>query len=110
MRIKTLMKRTLCLMTGVIAITLVTNSALQAQTQYDNSLLSLKKRFVSDAVAALSQPYRGVATSSGLVSGLFPIQTTGVSTEPIMQAASAFLATLTSGQLSRTHFAIDDPE
>ena len=97
-------------MTGVIAITLVTNSALQAQTQYDNSLLSLKKRFVSDAVAALSQPYRGVATSSGLVSGLFPIQTTGVSTEPIMQAASAFLATLTSGQLSRTHFAIDDPE
>ena len=59
---------------------------------------------------ALGQPFRGVATSDGIIEGLYPIKSTGVSTAPIREAADDFLATLSTADLSRTHFAINDPE
>ncbi len=58
----------------------------------------------------LAEPFRGVTTDGKLVSGLFPIRHTGVSTEPVRKAAAAFLAALTPDERSRTTFAVDDPE
>jgi hypothetical protein len=59
----------------------------------------------------LAEPYKGITTSDGtLVTGLFPIKSTGVSTEPARQAATAFLAALTPDQRLRTAFGMDDPE
>ncbi|MCG8415480.1 MAG: DUF3500 domain-containing protein, partial [Pseudomonadales bacterium] len=52
----------------------------------------------------------GVVTSAGKVEGLFPLRSTGVSTDEIREAAADFLGTLNTIELSRTHFAIDDPE
>ena len=88
---------------------LLTSSAF-GQGRYDDLLLGVKSRFAADEVAALSEPYVGVATSNGITPGLFPIKSTGVSTEPVRQAAEKFLATLTPAQLLKTLFAVDDPE
>ena len=42
------------------------------------------------------------------IPGLFEISPTGVSTEPVRNAAEKFIASLTSVQLARTMFPVDD--
>jgi hypothetical protein len=59
---------------------------------------------------ALAEPYRGIATSAGVRSDLFPIRSAGVSTEPVQKAAEAFLARLTPQQRTATNFPVDDSE
>jgi Protein of unknown function (DUF3500) len=56
------------------------------------------------------EPFKGVTTNGTVVPGLFPIQSSGVSTAPVREAATAFLATLTPEQRSKTAFAVDDGE
>ena len=58
----------------------------------------------------LAEPFKGITTNGRVVPGLFPLRSTGVSTEPVRKAAEDFLATLTDGQRSKTTFAVDDPE
>jgi hypothetical protein len=58
----------------------------------------------------LAEPFRGVTTGGKVVPGLFPIHSTGVSTEPVRKAAAAFLAALTTEQRGRTTFPVDDLE
>ncbi len=60
--------------------------------------------------AMLEEPFVGVTADGEVESGLFHIRATGVSTEPIRDAAAAFLASLTPEQRGRTLFAVDDPE
>ena len=81
-----------------------------AQARVDPRLLAVKKTFADQQQAALAVPFTGVRTADGRREGLFPIRATGVSTEPLRAAASAFLATLTPAQVIRTVFAIDDAE
>lgn len=85
-------------------------TTILSQSQYPINLLEQKGNFSAGAARALGQPFRGVATSDGIELGLFPIKSTGVSTAPIREAADNFLATLSTADLSRTHFAINDPE
>jgi hypothetical protein len=85
-------------------------TTILSQSQYPINLLEQKGSFSAGAARALGQPFRGVATSDGIDLGLFPIKSTGVSTAPIREAADNFLATLSTADLSRTHFAINDPE
>jgi len=89
---------------------LLTGTVVLSQSQYPSNLLEQKGSFSAGAARALGQPFRGVATSEGIVEGLFPIKSTGVSTMPIRVAADRFLATLSTADLSRSHFAINDPE
>ena len=58
----------------------------------------------------LAEPFKGVTTDGNIVPGLFPIRSTGVSTEPVRKAAGAFLASLSEEQRARTTFPEDDPE
>ena len=58
----------------------------------------------------LAEPFRGITTTGEIVAGLFGIQSTGVSTEPVRASAAAFIATLTPAQRERTLFPDDDPE
>ena len=85
-------------------------NAVFAQSQYPSNLLEQKGNFSAGAARALGQPFHGVTTSDGINPGLFPIKSTGVSTAPIREAADRFLATLSTADLSRVHFAINDPE
>ncbi len=58
----------------------------------------------------LSAPYRGVIAGGQIEKGLFKIESTGVSTEPIVSAAETFLGGLTDDQRQRTTFPVDDLE
>ncbi|WP_461508315.1 DUF3500 domain-containing protein [Rhodopirellula baltica] len=58
----------------------------------------------------VDEPFVGITTSDGKQKGLFTIESTGVSTEPVRVAADAFLAGLTDQQRQRTVFPVDDTE
>ena len=69
-----------------------------------------KKYFKDIEDKALAEAYRGVETSSGKLEGIFPIQSTGVSTAPIKAAAEAFLGSLNEEMRQELEFAVDDIE
>ena len=56
----------------------------------------------------LAAPFNGVTTNGEVVPGLFEISPTGVSTESVRHAAEKFITSLTTVQLARTMFPIDD--
>jgi hypothetical protein len=56
----------------------------------------------------LAEPFRGITTNGHVEPALFQISPTGVSTEPVRSAAEKFIATLSSVQLARTLFYVDD--
>ncbi len=58
----------------------------------------------------LTQPFRGIASGGKIETGLFKIQATGVTTEPVVQAAKQLLAGLSEEQRKRTVFPVDDLE
>ena len=60
--------------------------------------------------ASLAQPFRGIAAGGQIESGLFKIESTGVSTEGVVQAAHAFLDGLSEQQRQRTVYPVDDLE
>ena len=55
-------------------------------------------------------PFKGVTTDGAVVSGLFPVRTTGVTTAPVAKAASQFVDSLTAEQRAATAFDVDDTE
>ena len=98
------------LLSLLIAPALLLPSICAAQSAYPESLLNTKGIFTSDGAAALGQPFRGIATSDGVIEDLFPLQDTGLSTASLAEAGAAFLASLNDIHLSRAHFPVDDPE
>jgi hypothetical protein len=61
-------------------------------------------------LAALAEPFVGVTTDGTPMSGLYPIRSTGVSTEPVREAAERFLEGLSETQRHRTRFPLDSAE
>jgi hypothetical protein len=82
----------------------------RAQVGVTEALLAGKKRFADAQRAALAQPFVGLRTAEGVRAGLFPLRASGVSTAPVVAAATAYLATLTAAQTVRSVFAVDDDE
>jgi hypothetical protein len=58
----------------------------------------------------LAAPFKGITTSGDVMPGLFEIKPTGVSIEPVRNAAVAFIETLSPVQLARTMYPVDDVE
>ncbi len=58
----------------------------------------------------LAEPLKGITADGNVAPGLFPIESTGVSTAAVRSAAERFIASLNPAQRARTLFAIDDPE
>ena len=69
-----------------------------------------KRRTLEREAEGLAEPYRGIRINGSLTPGLFPLHSTGVSTEPVRAAALAFLATLSGQQRDRTTFPVASPE
>jgi hypothetical protein len=61
-----------------------------------------------DEQEGLAAPFEGITTNGKVIPGLFEINPTGVSTEPVRNAAEKFIDSLTNVQLARTMFPIDD--
>ena len=62
-----------------------------------------------DATLA-TNPFVGITTGGKTEKGLFKIQSTGVSTEPVRLAATEFLDSLSETQLLKTVYPVDDLE
>ena len=58
----------------------------------------------------LAEAFKGITANGELVTGLFPVRSTGVSTEPVRVAAEKFLAALSEEQRRKTLFPVDDLE
>ena len=58
----------------------------------------------------LADPFKGITTNGTITPGLFQISPTGVSTEPVRNAATKFISTLSKVQLARVLFPVDDIE
>jgi Protein of unknown function (DUF3500) len=56
----------------------------------------------------LAAPFRGITTNYDVMPGLFQISPSGVSTEPVRNAAEKFIASLNNVQLAKTLFPVDD--
>ncbi len=58
----------------------------------------------------LAEPYKGITKDGTLQKNIYGIQSTGVSTEPVRQAALTFLESLNDDQKKRTKFLVGDIE
>jgi hypothetical protein len=79
----------------------------QEQTRAD---MAERFRQMSEEYEAkgLAAPFRGITTNGSVLPNLFEISPTGASTEQVRNAAEKFMASLTSVQLARTMFPVDD--
>jgi hypothetical protein len=64
--------------------------------------------YLANAQASLAEPFTGITAGSAPVRGLFPIVPTGVSTQPIKDAAEAFVASLGVDEKRRAIFPLND--
>ena len=66
--------------------------------------------YLENGLNAASQPFKGITTEGSVIPGLFPIRQTGISTQPIREAAEDFLGSLKAEQYARALFPIDTIE
>ena len=86
------------------------SSTIHCNESYSPGWLAAKKRFAELENKAVTEEFVGLRTSTGIQPDLFPLTATGVSTQPIVNAAKHYLALLSAPELARTQFAVDDPE
>ena len=65
------------------------------------------QKYVETGDTLVAEPFKGITANGTPVPGLFPIETTGVATAPITDAARSFLASLNDGQRARAMFALE---
>ena len=90
-------------------LALLTTTTALAQPSGDRADRMRERSRQIDARLA-DDPYLGIHGSSGIQQGLYRIESTGVSTEPVRLAAEKFLAALSAEQRARTTFPVDDDE
>lgn len=73
-------------------------------------LSGIIKHFADLETKSLAETFEGIFIEDGKIEDLFPIQATGVSTVPIMNAADQFLKSLNAEQLQKTVYDIEDQE
>ena len=93
----------------VVPASLVATRVLAQQQPAD--MAERFRRMSADAEQkGLAEPFKGLTTNGQVVPGLFSVHSSGVSTEPVRNAAEKFLVSLTAEQRAKTMFAVDDPE
>ncbi|MCH8140516.1 MAG: hypothetical protein IH908_02845, partial [Proteobacteria bacterium] len=58
----------------------------------------------------LEEPFLGITANGTVIPDLFRIESTGVSTQPVVAAANNFIASLSGAQRGRLLFPVDDLE
>ena len=81
-----------------------------AKGEYSDGDLATKKQFADIEATSLAEIFQGVRAANGKTEGFYKIKKTGVSTAPIVDAALAYLSLLSTPELVRTQYAVDDPE
>jgi len=105
------MSRLLFVAVVLILVSLpIPNSSGFTQQPAQDRVERFRSMSVSAETKGLAEPFKGITTNGQVAPGLFAIHSTGVSTEPVQKAASAFLSALSVDQRSKAMFAVDDPE
>ncbi len=80
--------------------------------QQEQTASSMAERFRQQSEdyerKGLADPFKGITTDGNVLPSLFEITRTGVSSEPVRNAAEKFIASLSNVQLARTMFPVDD--
>src|SRR5690349_19412273 len=95
---------------AVVAVTVPRVGRGQQPMTKEQRAEQFRQRSDAAEKAGLASAFKGIATTAGLESGLFAIRSTGVSTDPVVKAAHAFLATLSAPQRKASTFGVDDIE
>jgi hypothetical protein len=82
----------------------------QQQETREQRAARFRQRSFDEKKQGLAEPFRGITANGRSEPGLFAIRSSGVSTEPVLQAAQAFLDALTQSQRASTLFGVDDAE
>src|SRR5271169_6007154 len=77
----------------------------QTSTDMAERFRQMSEEYETEGLAA---PFRGITTNGDVIPGLFQVTPSGVSTEAVRNAAEKFIGSLSSVQLARTMFPIDD--
>lgn len=102
--------KTICYLFALsILLTACGKSPADQKNPLEKAARSKKKSIESEA-KGLADPFIGITTDGEIEQDLFPVQATGVSTEPVRLAATAFLESLDEEQRKKTRFSIDDDE
>ncbi len=107
------MKKIICFL--LIAFTTLSCHSQKEEKQQSTSkkartTIEADKLFDKREQQSLKNAFVGIQTSKGIQKNLFPIRSTGVSTQPIQLAAENFLKSFTPTQLAKTQFDIKDEE
>jgi Protein of unknown function (DUF3500) len=68
------------------------------------------QRQLERAQANMATPFTGITTDGNAVPGLYAVRKTGISVQPIIDAADAFLASLTPDERATASFDVDSVE
>ena len=98
-------------LSSLVATAILTPWALgQQRPQTPSETAELYRKISEQYEGEGLLPFKGITTNGDVLPGIFEIKPTGVSTEPVRNAAERFIATLTPLQLSRTMYPVDDVE
>ena len=98
-------------LSSLIGAAVLTPWALGQDSQSPSDIAERFRRMSEDyEKEGLAAPFKGISTNGEVMPRLFEIKPTGVSTEPVRNAAAAFINTLSPVQLARTIFPVDDIE
>jgi hypothetical protein len=102
-------QRAWAILSFTVLLALLYNRA-ESQQPPENRAERLRQMSLDAEAKGLAQPFKGVTTNGTVQPGLFSIRSTGVTTQPVQKAASAFLSALTPEQRKKTMFPVDDVE
>jgi len=94
----------------LVLFVVLTSVALLSQRRAGDRSAGLRQRSLDREAALAGDPFVGIRPPSGVEKGLFKIESSGVSTEPVREAAEKFLSVLSDTQRKKTVFPVDDPE
>jgi Protein of unknown function (DUF3500) len=87
-----------------------TFSARRASERVAGPAAELFAQYGENGRRVMAEPFVGITTAGQVVPDLFKLESNGASTEPIRQAAEAFLESLSADQQQRARFAIQAQE
>src|SRR5579862_2729042 len=102
-------------MSQILRISLAVTSltiliALRSVSQNESFAERARRMSIDAEKKGLAEPFKGITTNGQVEPGLFKVRSTGVSTEPVREAADNFLNALSMEQRAKTAFPIDDDE